>query len=127
MSGPAIHGGAQQLFSFFIQVFHLRDALIAVEKLAGMPSAKDVNEAIRSDPRLSLMADLANSDKHVELTRKPWSGLKPSVESLSGEDCDGGWRLRVKILHGDKHLDGLSVARDAINAWAEKLRSWGLV
>ena len=126
MSGAAIHDAAQQLFSFFIQAFHLRDALNAAATQSGMPNAPEIKHAISSDPRLSLLADLANYDKHVVLTKKSWSGLKPSVESLSGEDCSGGWRLKVEIRHGDSCLDGLSIARDAVTAWAEKLKSWGI-
>lgn len=93
-----------------------------------MPGERDIEDAITADPRLSLLADLANLDKHVEFgeNRKPRSGNVPSYGSLSGWDCEGGWRLKVEIRHGDSCLDGLLIARDAVTAWAEKLKGWGI-
>lgn len=129
MSGPAIHDVTQQLRSFFVQAYHLKDALKTASSQQGMPGKKDIEATIDSDPRLSLLADLANLDKHVKWDIKkfkPRSGNVPSYGSLSGWDCAGGWRLKVEIRHGNSCLDGLSIARDAVTAWAEKLKGWGI-
>lgn len=128
MSGDAIHSANLQLRSFFVQAYHLKDALIKASSQQGMPGKENIEGAISADPRLSLLADLANLDKHAQWDKKkkPRSGNVPSYESLSGWDCEGGWTLNVKIRHGDSSLDGLSIARDAITAWAEKLKGWGI-
>lgn len=57
----------------------------------------DVESAITKDARLALLADLANLDKHMKLTKAPRSGTVPSIEKISGVDdqASGGWKLSV--------------------------------
>lgn len=128
MSGDSIHGWLQQLFSFFIHAYHLKDALKDAAPSLGL-TASDIESAITSDPRLALLADLANLDKHFRLTKQPRSGCIPVIEQISGVDsaAENGWLLSVKIKHGTVVLDGLAVAKDAIAAWQEKLSTWNIL
>ena len=128
MSGESIHALLQQLFSFFIHTYHLKDALkVNAPALGLMPS--DIEDAITHDPRLTLLADLANLDKHMALHRTPRSGIVPVIEQISGVDnqAGGGWQLSAKIKHGALALDGLAIAEDAVTAWREKLIAWQLI
>ncbi len=128
MSGKSIHTSLQSLFSFFIHTYHLKDALREAAPELGLEPS-DIENAITNDPRLALLADLANVDKHMKLTKSPRSGCVPVIEQISGTDnsTGHGWRLVAKIKHGKSMLDGLSVAYDAVKAWREKLETWGLV
>jgi hypothetical protein len=62
MSGVAINAANHRLQSFYIQAYHLKDAL---------KSAPAIEPAIAADPALALLADLANLDKHSRLNRPP--------------------------------------------------------
>lgn len=128
MSATLIHAAHQKLCSFFIQAYHLKDALKgAAPGLRLRP--EDVEEAINNDPRLALLADLANLDKHFKLSRPPRSGHTPVFEQIHGVDSESGngWRLVASIKHGSLLLDGIAVAQDVIAAWNEKMRSWNLI
>jgi hypothetical protein len=126
MSGESIHAWLQRLFSFFIHAYHLKDALKDAAFSLGL-NASDIETAITNDPRLALLADLANLDKHFKLTNSPRSGCTPVIDKISGVDSatGSGWFLSVKITHGSVALDGMAVAKDAISAWQEKLSAWG--
>ena len=126
MSTESIHASAYRLFSFFIQTYHLKDAL--KDAAPGLGLKPNVEDTITNDSRLALLADLANLDKHTKLTKAPRSGCAPVIKPISGVDSStgNGWRLSVKIEHGASVLDGLSVAQDAVTAWQEKLKAWGL-
>ncbi|WP_143156399.1 hypothetical protein [Desulfacinum infernum] len=130
MTSESIHGWAQQLFSFFINAYHLQDALIVAASSGDLRGLKrdDIETAITNDPMLALLADLANLDKHCRLT-KTRSGDVPVIQRISGVDsaAGNGWLLSVKIEHGTVTLDGLTVAKDAIAAWQEKLSAWGIL
>ncbi len=127
MSGESIHAALHQLCSFFIHAYHLKDAL--KEEAFGLGlSPSDIERTISDDSRLSLLADLANLDKHINLNRPPRSGSVPVVEQVSGSDSSSsdGWYLVAKIKHGESVLGGLDVARNVVSAWQEKLAAWGL-
>lgn len=127
VSGESIHASLQSFSSFLIHAYHLKDALKEAAPTLGLKPS-DIEDAISSDPRLALLADLANLDKHMKLTKPPRSGCAPTIEQISGADSStgNGWRLVVKVKHGMSMLDGLSVAQEAVKAWREKLEAWGL-
>lgn len=128
MSSESIHAAQQRLLSFFIQTYHLKDAL--KDAAVGLRlKPKDVEDAVTNDPRLSLLADLANLDKHMNLTQPPRSGIVPIIGQVSGKDCltGAGWELSMQIQHGTTTFNGLRVAEDAINAWHTKLKAWKLI
>ena len=128
MSSESIHSFHQQLLSFYIHAYHFKDSLILTSGL----SSTVIEGAINNDPRLALLADLANQDKHTVLNTKkrpPRSGAIPVIEQISGADSLTAdvWHLVVKIRHGQTVLDGLNVAKNAVAAWQEKLGIWGLI
>jgi hypothetical protein len=128
MSSESIHRALQRLFAFFISAYHLKDALKDAASRTGV-TPSDVEEAVNLDPRLALLADLANLDKHMKLSRPPRSGTVPLIGPASGVDrtVGSGWQLSLQIMHGAQVLDGLAVAADAVNAWREKLNAWRLI
>lgn len=121
MSGVAINAANHRLQSFYIQAYHLKDALKSV--------APAIEEVISATSALSLLADLANLDKHAHLDRGSRSGGVPMIVSVSGEQSGsgGGWRLRLRIQHKGEVLDGMAVARAAMDAWRTYLTSSGLL
>ena len=128
MSSDAIHASFQRLCSFYILAYHLKDSLREAAPVLGL--AVSVIEAeITGDSRLALLADLANLDKHGNLTKPPRSGSAPAFRNLSGIDskAGSGWHLSVKIAHRTAILDGMTVAQDAVIAWREKLLAWGVI
>lgn len=129
MSGNAINSAHHRFQSFLVQCYHLKDALrndpnSGVEKDA-------VESAINADPRLALLADLANLDKHFQHDprRPPRSGDVPEIAEVREEEpgSGGGWRVRVQIKHRGKSRDGFDVAGQAMEAWREHLERWGLL
>lgn len=89
LSGDAVHAAQQELQSFYIHAYHLKDALIADSPFLGIkPDA--IENAVTADPNLALIADLANLDKHVALRRPPRSGHVPSVASARGLRAGSG-------------------------------------
>ncbi|MFN0303383.1 MAG: hypothetical protein ACKVQU_23840 [Burkholderiales bacterium] len=127
MSGNAINSAHHRLQSFFIQLYHLKDTLISDPK-SGL-SKTVVESAISTDPRLALLADLANLDKHSRLTRPPRSSDVPVIGSAKGQapGSGGGWRLRLEIIHQGRTRDGLDVAGEAMDAWRNQLHAWGII
>jgi hypothetical protein len=129
MSADSIHAARHRLHSFYVQTYHLKDALIAEEASTGV-SRELIEKAITDDPDLALLADLANLDKHGKLTKPPRSGHVPIIRSVEGDAEDSamrGWRLRLTVDHGGSSLDGLDIAQEAIDAWRRTLASWGLI
>lgn len=125
MSGESIDAWLQRLCSFYIHAFHLKDALKAAAPSLGL-EAFAIEEAVSNDPRLALLADLANLDKHSKLTGRLKSGCLPVFGQRSGVEnpTGNGWLLCLKIEHAGTTLDGLTVAKDAIAAWRDKLSVW---
>lgn len=128
MSGEEIHAWLQQLFSFYIQAYHLKDALKDAAPSLGL-LASDIEDAITNDPKLALLADLANLDKHLKLTKPPRSGYSPTVKQVSGVDSatGSGWILSVQIKHGSASVDGLAFANDVVAAWQKQLKTWRIL
>ena len=126
-SADSIQVAQQRLHSFLIHAFHLKDALIDAASGLGI-SKSDVENAIKADARLALLADLANADKHLTLTNPLKSGILPVIGRVSGVDqAEGGWKLSVPVAHGSRTLDGLGVAEDAVKAWRQQLTLWRLI
>lgn len=127
MSGDAIFAWRDRLYSFWVQAYHLKDALKHAAPALGL-DPKDIENAITNDPRLALLADLANQVKHENLSRPPRSGCVPVIGKASGQDVTPQeWTLKVPIEHSGSTLDGLVVAREAVAAWREKLQGWSLI
>jgi hypothetical protein len=126
-SSECIIQGRHELHSFYVQAYHLKDALIQDAAAIGVTKAT-IEAAMTSNPNLALLADLANLDKHGALTRPPRSGTVPVIKTVSGKFSPGmPWRLNVEIQHGAITVDGLDFAARAVAALGSLLHSWGLV
>lgn len=126
MSRDAIVAWRDRLCRFYVDAYHLKDALKGAASTLGIdPQA--IETAINGDPRLALLADLANQEKHSQLNR-PRSGYAPRIGVPKGTDIPPrGWILKIDVNHGSQTLDGLEIARDAVIAWREHLEAWQLI
>jgi hypothetical protein len=122
-SAESIAAAAQDLMWFYGIVYHLKDLLKIEPSIPG----QTVEDAISNTPALALVCDLANLTKHGRLEKKPRSGLAPVILKREGTSSAGGWQLVLTIQHGADILDGLDVARDAVDAWRALLREWSLI
>lgn len=127
MSAASIQHANHNLQSFFVQAYHLKDSLKQDAGTTGVPGAA-IEDAINADPHLSLLADLANLDKHGKWNPRkvPRSGDIPTWNVSGVSNDDAGWRLSLTIRHKGKTHDGLNFAGDAVAAWKRHLSRWGL-
>jgi hypothetical protein len=125
LSAEAVNAAHQELQSFFIQTYHLKDAL----KADGSVPQNDVEQAITNDADLALLTDLANLDKHFKLNRDARSGDTPVIGPAQGVTTSdwSGWQLSLPITHGGNVRDGLEVAEAAVEAWRRHLKRWRLI
>lgn len=127
-SADGIHAAAHRLHAFFIHTYHLKDALKADTAHGVRPAV--IEKAITNDPDLALLADLANLDKHFQLSKTTRSGDVPvigPVQGVSSGSGGGRWRLHMPITHAGRVLDGVQVAGAAVAAWQRQLQGWGLI
>lgn len=125
MTTEAIQAERHRLHSFYIQCYHLKDALTA-EQPNGL--TRDVVEkAVTNSPDIALVADLCNQDKHTKVTHAPRSGAWPVVSKVSGRTIPGGWRLSLEVSHKGGIRDGIDIAEAAVSAWEGTLKVFGLI
>jgi hypothetical protein len=121
-----IEEAERTLLSFFVDAYHLKDALIKGSAL----TAPVVESALTASSELSLLADLANLDKHHRLDTKkypPRSGHVPVVKTRSAVSDGDGWRVRTTIEHKGQRLDALEIAKAAMKAWETFLQSQAML
>ena len=130
ISGEDIQRARRRVLSFYITAFHLKDALIAAAPTTGI-SPKRVEDAVNAEPELALLADLANLDKHEELTRRTHSGHAPREVRRAGATLPGspspGWQLQLEFEHNGVTVDGLKIVQQSVDAWRRVLQGWGLI
>jgi hypothetical protein len=131
MSGDSVQAARDELHTFYISCYHLKDSLKHEASTTRVKKQK-VENAISANPALSLVGDLANLDKHAALNAKkypPKTGHVPTIGSATGSASTSGegWRLNLPIVHNGRTLDGLTVAQQAVDAWREVLTGWGLL
>jgi hypothetical protein len=110
LSSASVAIAEHELLSFSVDLYHLKDYL----KLAGLAEIEDV---VTQTPALARLADLANLEKHGDLSRSPRSGQAPEIVVRRGTSCEGGWRLDLLIRFGPQELDGFDVVSAAMEAW----------
>ena len=126
MSRDAIFAWRDRLCGWYVQAYHLKDALKGAASTLGI-NPQAIEKAINDDRRLALLADLANQEKHSQLDQQR-SGYAPKIGAPSGSDVlPRGWLLKLPVDHGSQALDGLDIARAAVTAWRETLESWRLI
>ncbi len=129
LSGDAIQAARHRLHSFYVQTYHLKDALKREAASTGVSGAT-IETTVTNDPDLALLADLANFDKHGNLDAPPRSGHVPAITVVEGRTVDlpsDGWRLYLAVDHAGKVKDGLEIAQAAVAAWQRALAGWGLI
>jgi hypothetical protein len=131
-SAETVNAERDAVHAFYVQTYHIKDALKADAASTGVAGAT-IENAITAEPALALLADLANLDKHGawDARRTPRSGSVPVFAShggTSGHDSQPEtWRLEIEIRHAGRTRDGLRVAEDAVTAWRRLLTGWGLI
>lgn len=111
------------VISFFIHCYHIRDWIIHLNKLG--ITAKEVDSYINSHRSLMVCADLANGSKHCKLTRSLRTERQPHI--LGKRRDTSGWltsngggevmACKYTVLSNEEFLDALDLARDSISLW----------
>lgn len=126
MSADLIHAAHDELQTFYISCYHLKDSLISEAASTGV-DGQTIERAITANPALALLADLANLDKHAKLNTRPRNGHLPKIAHARSTSTESGWRLDLTIVHAGVERDGLTVAAEAVDAWKLALTGWGLL
>jgi len=111
------------LLSFFMHCYHIRDWIIHLNKVG--VTAKQVDEFIARHEALNICADLCNGSKHCRLTRSPRSGSQPHVTTKAYRSANwhagsgGGDVIRGKygILTKSGIIDALLLAEQCMALW----------
>lgn len=131
MDAEAIHAVRAQLGAFYLRAYHLKDALRDAAETGGIPTIKEIEDAITNDPDLALLADLCNQEKHPQMGKAPRSGEWPTLGRVAGSSLSSlpsdTWRLDVTFRHKGKDCDGLEAAERAVEAWRRWLTAEGLI
>lgn len=109
--------------SFFIHCYHIRDWIIHLNKLG--ITAKEVDLYINSHRSLMICADLANGSKHCKLTRSLRTERQPHIAEKRRETSgwltsNGGGEVmtsKYTVLSNGELFDALDLARDSISLW----------
>lgn len=125
-SREMIYHAADDVRNFYVIAYHLKDDLKEHFKSIGR-DPQQVEDAVSNDPRLRLLADLANVGKHSVLNRSPRSGAVPEIVGVAGRDSgDGGWRISITVEHAGHRREGTAIAEESVAAWETALKEWGL-
>ena len=111
------------VISFFIHCYHVRDWVIHLNKIG--VTARQVDSYIDSHQALRICADLANGSKHCKLTRSLRSGHQPHIAGKARHtttwltDNSGGEVMKCKytVLSSALSVDALELARECIQIW----------
>lgn len=129
----SIKKASSHLHDFFIRAYHLKDLLIQDASTTNVLGTT-IEKAINDEPVFSLLADLANLEKHGALNKPPRSGEIPRIGRISGmdefPDRSGhrpSWRFSMEIHHKNQTHDALTIASSAVVAWRAHLKQWGLI
>lgn len=123
--GNTKQGYEDDVLSFFMHCYHVRDWLIHAD-IAPVRACK-VDEYISRSACLMLSADICNGVKHCKLTKKPRSGTQPIFSgkeyrsSLWLAGASGGELLQAKysIQTATGVLDVLDLAEECVQSWSE--------
>lgn len=108
------------VISFFIHCYHLRDWIIHLNRVG--VTSKDVDAFINQHEELKICTDFANGSKHCTLTHKTRTKQRQphiitySHKSLIGAN-DEGYISQFTILSGQKDYDVLVLAKKCVELW----------
>jgi hypothetical protein len=120
-----IFDAQRRLHLVFIELWAMREAVIRQDV-----STATVTAAIKNSPMgMALAHDLGNVAKHGPLRGSPMSPYKPDLGAIRAERSGSGveWRFNLVVQHGPNELEGLKVARDAVDEWERYLKQWNLL
>lgn len=111
------------VISFFIHCYHIRDWIIHLNKLGII--SKDVDDFINQHDALKICADFANGAKHCKLIRntrtdgKPHIAYKKQNSSIWYSDNGGTeiTKVEFKIMSKIAIVDALSLAEECMSLW----------
>ncbi|MDI9235129.1 hypothetical protein [Limnohabitans lacus] len=117
------HDYDDDVISFFIHCYHIRDWIIQLN-LKGI-TAEEIDSYINNHHDLKICADLANGSKHCKLTRTTRSGSKPHIAGKTREtstwltSSGGGEVMKCEytILSNTQLIDALDLARECMRLW----------
>jgi len=124
-SGHSKESYDDDVISFFIHCYHIRDWLIHLEEFNVTKSEIDLY--IDSQNALKICADLANGSKHCKLTRtlrterQPHIGDKEYRTEIWFSGGSGGETMQARYTissYMEKH-DVLSLAEECVRLWDE--------
>lgn len=121
----SVNGFEDDLISFFMHCYHIRDWIIHLNR-NGL-TAKDVDEFINSYLELKICADFCNGSKHFKLSRGTRTDHQPQLASrnfegwhfasLSGETKPNIEKANFTILANGKTHDALELAEKCYSLW----------
>lgn len=117
------HQYEDDVLSFFVHCYHIRDWIVALNTL-GITSP-EVDQLIDRHECLRICADLCNGTKHCRISRKLRAPRRPHIVLRRHEDEDVGasarslLKSRFCVLAYGKTFDALEVAEDCIRIWNE--------
>lgn len=109
--------------SFFIHCYHIRDWIIHLNTLD--ITAKQVDGYIDQHKALKVCADLANGSKHCRLTRSMRTERQPHITGkerhtstwLTGGGGGEVMKCKYTIVSNTETLDALELARECVELW----------
>jgi hypothetical protein len=111
---------ADDVLSFFIHCYHIKDWIIRLNLLG--VTQNDVDEFINAHDELKICADLCNGTKHCELTQRPRTGRQPH---LAGRQfMSSGINDEMHTIHGKFHILANGVFHDALDLAERCMQLW---
>jgi hypothetical protein len=110
------------VYSFFIHCYHIRDWIIRLNRLGLGP--KDVDTFIDAHNELRICADLCNGTKHCELKYTLRTNSQPHIASTSFVSAGTNNEMKTTqgqfyILSDEKFYDALQLAESCMKLWDE--------
>lgn len=125
VKGPMHQEYADDIHSFFIHCYHVKDYLIN-DAAYTKHNPQQINAYVRDTPALSMCRDLANARKHCCLDRGPRNGwfVSDLIEELvcigtsdSGPVDSRTCAVKMQIVGFGQTRDAFEVATEAVQAW----------
>lgn len=112
------------LISFFMHCYHIRDWVIHLNKIG--VTASQVDAFINKHESLRICADLCNGSKHCKITRSLRTGKQPHVAGKTYRSStwltgSGGGELlkgKYSILTSSGDIDALELAEQCMRLWS---------
>lgn len=122
-SGHESEAYDDDVVSFFIHCYHVRDWIIHLNRLGITP--EHVDSYINSHRALKICADLANGSKHCKLTRSLRTNRQPHIAGkerrisawLTGDGGGEVMKSKYTILAGADVIDALELAKECVRLW----------